>query len=103
MFITALLLSTKFLCDQHDTNGLWAATHMQTLTAVNHSEALFLSVIDYRLGVNERTFSTWMRRIFTPSTVRMYTFTIPPSPPYHLDDLYEQKMVEKRRRLERAV
>jgi hypothetical protein len=108
LFMTSLLLSTKFLCDRHDTNGMWARTHHQSLQAVNHSESLFLTVVNYNLGVSERAFSTWMRQIFTPNHLRMYmnqtvnVVTLPPSPPYYLSDS-EQRLAEKRRRLERAI
>ena len=108
IFLTSLLLSTKFLCDRHDSNRMWAATHQLSLSGVNQAETMFLDLIDFRLNVSARSFASWMAKIFNQEAVQAYTrpwpiHRPPPTPPYHLDDLYEQKLKDKRKRLERAV
>lgn len=105
IFMAALLLSTKFLCDRHDTNATWALTHNMSLEQVNRLETLFLIVVNYKLAINERSFNAWMAQLFAPPILQIYSTNIsisPPTPPYHLDDFYEQKIAEKRRRLEQV-
>lgn len=101
IFLAALLISTKFLCDRHGTNAGWAKDHQLSLFEVNWSEALFLSVIKHDVNVSERSFNSWMTQVFSPDSVRQYAVISPPTPPYHLNDLYEQK-IERRRRLGRV-
>ncbi|KAK9711852.1 PHO85 cyclin-5 [Basidiobolus ranarum] len=59
MFLSALILASKFLQDRNYTNGAWAKTLGLNVADININENVFLRLIDYRLFVSLPIFTNW--------------------------------------------
>jgi hypothetical protein len=59
MFLTALILASKYLQDHSYSNRAWSKISGFEISEINHNELLFLDAIGWRLHVCEATFRRW--------------------------------------------
>ncbi|KAJ3284462.1 hypothetical protein HDU79_008103 [Rhizoclosmatium sp. JEL0117] len=59
MFLTALILASKYLQDRNYSNKAWSKISGLTVTEINANEFKFLGLIDYELFVGHETFANW--------------------------------------------
>ncbi|KAJ3028188.1 UNVERIFIED_CONTAM: hypothetical protein HDU68_002273 [Siphonaria sp. JEL0065] len=59
MFLTALILASKYLQDRNYSNKAWSKISGLTVLEINANEFKFLSLIDYELFVGHETFANW--------------------------------------------
>ncbi|KAJ3132225.1 hypothetical protein HK100_005517 [Physocladia obscura] len=59
MFLSALILASKFLQDRNYSNKAWAKISGLPVLEINANEFEFLALIDYELFVGHEAFSNW--------------------------------------------
>ncbi|KAI9350909.1 cyclin-domain-containing protein, partial [Obelidium mucronatum] len=59
MFLTALILASKYLQDRNYSNKAWSKISGLSVLEINSNEFKFLSLIDYELFVGHETFANW--------------------------------------------
>jgi hypothetical protein len=71
MFLSALILASKYLQDRNYSARAWAKISGLSVTEINQNEIAFLIAIDWRLYVAQDVFEQWTRIVGThaPSTM----------------------------------
>lgn len=72
MFVTALMLSSKYLNDRNASNSAWSRISGIPLETLNKMEMKLLSFIEYKLHVEVDLFDRWIKFIFQPVSVSNY-------------------------------
>lgn len=72
IFVSALLLSNKFLHDRHSSNENWAGYSGLSLRDVNRGEILFLTVVDHQINIDPVAFHKWTGILFQPCNLVHY-------------------------------
>jgi hypothetical protein len=66
LFVTALMLSSKYLNDRNAANSAWANISGIPLETLNRMEMKLLSFIEYKLHVEVDLFDRWIKFLFQP-------------------------------------
>lgn len=77
IFVSSLLLSTKFLHDRHPSNATWAAMTGIPTIEINRGELFFLGVIGHQLNVDQAAFNKWTGIMFNPKHLAPYQIPAP--------------------------
>lgn len=72
IFVSALLLSNKFLHDRHSSNENWAGFSGLGVRDVNRGEILFLTVVDHQINIDPVAFHKWTGILFQPGNLAQY-------------------------------
>lgn len=72
VFVSALVLSSKFLHDRHTSNLAWASHTGISSAEINRGEIFFLNVIQHQLSVDQTAFHKWMTILFQPGNLVPY-------------------------------
>lgn len=72
MFVTALMLSSKYLNDRNASNSAWSRISGIPLETLNKMEMKLLSFIEYKLHVEVDLFDRWIKFIFQPVKTSNY-------------------------------
>lgn len=74
MFLSALILASKYLQDKNYSARAWSKISGLTTHEINMNEMAFLGAINWRLHVSEPTFQRWS------DIILKYTSSSPPTP-----------------------
>jgi hypothetical protein len=80
LFVVAMLLSSKWLCDRPLANSCWAKHAQISLGIINHQELFFLNAIGHDLYVEAKFFDNWVKYLFHPNHTLNYQYNIPRIP-----------------------
>ena len=69
MFLTALILASKYLQDRNYSNQAWSRLSGLSVQDVNTNEMAFLSAVDWRLHISERIFQRWADIVLQYTTI----------------------------------
>lgn len=69
LFVTALMLSSKYLNDRNASNSAWAKISGIPLETLNKMEMKLLSFIEYKLHVEVDLFDRWIKFLFQPTKI----------------------------------
>jgi hypothetical protein len=72
VFVSALVLSNKFLHDRHSSNQIWSAYTGISTAELNRGEIFFLNTIQHQLFVDQGAFQKWMSVLFQPKNLLPY-------------------------------
>lgn len=72
MFLSALILASKYLQDRNYSAKAWSKMSGLKTTEINSNERLFLAAVNWKLHIPEATFKSW--------TEVVLRFTAPPTP-----------------------
>ena len=69
LFVTSLMLSSKYLNDRNASNSAWSKISGIPLDALNKIEMKLLSFIEYKLHVEVALFDRWIKFLFQPANI----------------------------------
>lgn len=72
LFVTSLMLSSKYLNDRNASNSAWSKISGIPLESLNIIEMKLLSVIEYKLHVEVDLFDRWIKFLFQPINITNY-------------------------------
>lgn len=72
LFVTALMLASKYLNDRNASNSAWSRISGIPLETLNKIEMKLLSFIEYKLHVEVDLFDRWIKFLFQPTKVINY-------------------------------
>lgn len=72
MFLASLVVASKFVQDKTYRNSAWAKIAGLPVTEINTAERYFLSLMDYRLYIDQPTFDRWHRLLHIRTQARMH-------------------------------
>ena len=72
MFVSSLMLASKYLNDRNASNSAWSRISGIPLDALNKMEMKLLSFIEYKLHVEVDLFNRWIKFLFQPNKVLNY-------------------------------
>lgn len=72
MFVTSLMLASKYLNDRNASNSAWSRISGIPLDVLNKMEMKLLSFIEYKLHVEVDLFDRWIKFLFQPNKVLNY-------------------------------
>lgn len=72
LFVTSLMLSSKYLNDRNASNSAWSKISGIPLESLNIIEMKILSVIEYKLHVEVDLFDRWIKFLFQPTNITNY-------------------------------
>ena len=72
LFVTSLMLSSKYLNDRNASNSAWSKISGIPLESLNIMEMKLLSVIEYKLHVEVDLFDRWIKFLFQPTNITNY-------------------------------
>lgn len=72
MFVSSLMLASKYLNDRNASNSAWSRIYGIPLDALNKMEMKLLSFIEYKLHVEVDLFNRWIKFLFQPNKVLNY-------------------------------
>jgi hypothetical protein len=82
LFVVAMLLSSKWLCDRPLANSCWAKHSQISLGIINHQELFFLNAIGHDLYIEAKFFENWVKYLFHPNHILNYHYNIPRLPTF---------------------
>ena len=72
IFVTALMLASKYLNDRNASNSAWSRISGIPLETLNKMEMKLLSFIEYKLHVEVDLFDRWIKFLFQPTKLANY-------------------------------
>ncbi|CAO3629954.1 unnamed protein product [Mucor hiemalis] len=72
MFLASLVVASKFVQDKTYRNSAWAKIAGLPVAEINTAERYFLSLMDYRLYIDQPTFDRWHRLLHIRTQARMH-------------------------------
>lgn len=72
IFVTSLMLASKYLNDRNASNSAWSRISGIPLDTLNKMEMKLLSFIEYKLHVEVDLFDRWIKFLFQPTKVLNY-------------------------------
>jgi hypothetical protein len=72
LFVTSLMLASKYLNDRNASNSAWSRISGIPLDVLNKMEMKLLSFIEYKLHVEVDLFDRWIKFLFQPNRVLNY-------------------------------
>lgn len=72
IFVTSLMLASKYLNDRNASNSAWSRISGIPLETLNKMEMKLLSFIEYKLHVEVDLFDRWIKFLFQPHKVSNY-------------------------------
>lgn len=72
IFVTSLMLASKYLNDRNASNSAWSRISGIQLESLNKMEMKLLSFIEYKLHVEVDLFDKWIKFIFQPHKISNY-------------------------------
>ena len=69
MFLTALILASKYLQDRNYSNQAWSRLSGLSVQDINTNEMAFLSAVDWRLHISETIFQRWADIVLQYTTI----------------------------------
>lgn len=72
IFVTALMLASKYLNDRNASNSAWSKISGIPLETLNKMEMKLLSFIEYKLHVEVDLFDRWIKFLFQPTKLATY-------------------------------
>lgn len=72
MFLASLVVASKFVQDKTYRNSAWAKIAGLPVAEINTAERFFLSLMDYRLYIDQPTFDRWHRLLHIRTQARMH-------------------------------
>lgn len=102
MFLASLVVASKFVQDKTYRNSAWAKIAGLSVSEINTAEQYFLSLLDYRLYIDQSVFDHWHQLLHEKTTNKMHRLptslhdisflsfaprSYPPSPVYSFNEL----------------
>lgn len=69
IFVTSLMLASKYLNDRNASNSAWSRISGIPLETLNKMEMKLLSFIEYKLHVEVDLFDRWIKFLFQPAKI----------------------------------